>query len=295
MQIGPSLDAETSTLPTIDAAYVTWRLEEAGITLLTLPPSGWSTGLRSSALDIVRSAADSYGWTEGRLRPPIPSAAKITRMDVTLGWISLIPPDRYVLRRIVGARTLVHPVTERHLFPWRRLGALLAPTTRRCSGGTRTGSGSSSPRWLRRRGGLRVCDGPGGMPAEERDDPSGGVWPGGVAPWPPPKGIALGTLNQGWGERSQPTTAATKRSRSASEGGFSTTRSTPSAAARATIAGVGEPVISRTGILSPAARIRATSSSPVTSGMWWSRISPARAPCSGWARKSAADSKVVAG
>jgi len=28
-----------------------------------------------------------------------------------------------VLRRIVGARSLVHPITQRHLFPWRRLAA----------------------------------------------------------------------------------------------------------------------------------------------------------------------------
>lgn len=118
-------DAELSTLPEIDAAYVTWRLEEAGATLLALPASGWSTGLRSSSLDIVRSAAESYGWTAGRLRPPVPSAAKITRMDAALGWIARIPADRYVLRRIVGARSLVHPVSERHLFPWRRLGAVL--------------------------------------------------------------------------------------------------------------------------------------------------------------------------
>ena len=42
-----------------------------------------------------------------------------------MAWLSLIPVDRYVLRRIVGARSLVHPVSERHLYPWRRLGAVL--------------------------------------------------------------------------------------------------------------------------------------------------------------------------
>ncbi len=30
-----------------------------------------------------------------------------------------------MLRRIVGARSLVHPITERHLFPWRRLGTAI--------------------------------------------------------------------------------------------------------------------------------------------------------------------------
>jgi hypothetical protein len=55
----------------------------------------------------------------------VPSAEKITRMDEAMGWLTLIPQERYVLRRIVGARSLVHPITDRHLFPWRRLGAAL--------------------------------------------------------------------------------------------------------------------------------------------------------------------------
>ena len=38
---------------------------------------------------------------------------------------TLIPLDRYVVRRIVGARSLVHPITLRHLFPWRRLAAAI--------------------------------------------------------------------------------------------------------------------------------------------------------------------------
>jgi hypothetical protein len=109
----------------LDSKEVIRRLEEAGAALLALPATGWSTRLRSGSLDIVRTAAESYGWTEGVARPPVPSAAKISRMDEALGWIAHIPLDRYVLRRIVGARSLVHPVSERHLFPWRRLGAVL--------------------------------------------------------------------------------------------------------------------------------------------------------------------------
>jgi hypothetical protein len=108
-----------------DAELVIYRLEEAGAALLSLPGSGWSTRLRSSSLDIVRTAIESYGWTSNHIRPPVPSAERITRMDEAMAWISLIPLDRYVLRRIVGARSLVHPVSERHLYPWRRLGAVL--------------------------------------------------------------------------------------------------------------------------------------------------------------------------
>ena len=108
-----------------DAALVTFRLEEAGSALLALPGTGWSTRLRTSSLEIVRTAIESYGWTASRIRPPVPSPERITRMDEAMAWLSLIPVDRYVLRRIVGARSLVHPITERHLYPWRRLASAL--------------------------------------------------------------------------------------------------------------------------------------------------------------------------
>lgn len=109
----------------LDADYVIYRLEEAGATLLALPGTGWSTRLRTTRLDIVHSALEAYGWTEARVRPAVPPAEKITRMDEAMSWIPLIPLDRYVLRRVVGARSLVHPITDRHLFPWRRLGKAL--------------------------------------------------------------------------------------------------------------------------------------------------------------------------
>jgi hypothetical protein len=109
----------------IDADYVVYRLEEAGATLLALPSTGYSTRLRTSSMEILRTALDAYGWTETQIRPSVPSAEKITRMDEAMSWVPLIPLDRYLLRRVVGARSLVHPVTDRHLFPWRRLGKAL--------------------------------------------------------------------------------------------------------------------------------------------------------------------------
>jgi hypothetical protein len=109
----------------VDGTFIIYRLEEAGATLLALPGTGFSTRLRVSHLDIVQSAMEAYGGSAGRIRPAVPPAARITRMDEALGWITMIPKDRYVLRRIVGARSLVTPVTERHLYSWRRLGEVL--------------------------------------------------------------------------------------------------------------------------------------------------------------------------
>ena len=109
----------------VDTDYAIYRLEEAGSTLLALPGTGWSTRLRSSSIQIVRTALEAYGWETARIRPAVPSGEKIDRMDEAMSWISLIPQERYVLRRVVGARSLVHPVTDRHLFSWRRLGVAL--------------------------------------------------------------------------------------------------------------------------------------------------------------------------
>ncbi len=121
----PSDSTRDTTCGPLDPEFVTARLEEAGATLLALPGTGWTTKLRASSLEIVSAAIENYGWTETRVRPAIPSAARISRMDEAMGWIALIPLDRYVLRRIVGARSLVSPTTDRYLFPWRRLAAVL--------------------------------------------------------------------------------------------------------------------------------------------------------------------------
>jgi hypothetical protein len=100
-------------------------LEEAGATLLSLPTTGFSTALKTSSLPILREAAEAYGWSTADVRPAKPSANRISRMDLTFGYLALIPQDRYLLRRIVGCRALVHPITGRHLFSWRRLGEVL--------------------------------------------------------------------------------------------------------------------------------------------------------------------------
>lgn len=104
--------------------FVIARLEEAGATLLSLPACGFSLGARGFWPDMVRDSFIDLPEA-GPSRAPIPSAARISRMDEALGWLGLIPTDRYVLRRILGARSLVHPLTDRHIFTWRRVGRLV--------------------------------------------------------------------------------------------------------------------------------------------------------------------------
>ena len=106
----------------VNAESLIAELEQAGQTLLALPNTGPTTRLVQSGMDWVREATEHYAPQRSRLRPAIPDAAQISRMDQVLAWIPLIPPDRYVLRRVVGARCLVNPMTGRHLYTWRRLG-----------------------------------------------------------------------------------------------------------------------------------------------------------------------------
>ncbi len=107
----------------LSAAEVLLRLEEAGATLLAMPATGYSTRMRQMRFDIVHTALEAYGWEAPPLRAPAPSAAAISAMDEAFGWLALIPEANFLLRRILGARALVHPITGRHLFPWRRLAA----------------------------------------------------------------------------------------------------------------------------------------------------------------------------
>lgn len=99
------------------------RLEEAGRTLLSLPPERAVGHCRTSIWEYVREPVHSMALP--RKFEPTPSAQEISRMDEALRWPALISADKFVLRRIVCARMMVSPRTGTHLFPWRRIGTLL--------------------------------------------------------------------------------------------------------------------------------------------------------------------------
>ena len=112
--------------PMLDAQTVIARLEEAGQTLLCLPHAGPSTALRQTRHQYVAEALEAYTAADAsRPRPAVPPASRITRMDQALAWITLISREKLVLRRIVGCRCLVSPLTGRHLFGWRQLARTL--------------------------------------------------------------------------------------------------------------------------------------------------------------------------
>ena len=106
-------------------AAIVVALEEAGRTLLAMDLPRPGPRLAQRGLDHVREQIEAYGWQQTRMRPPLPCGVDIDRMDEVLGWIRLIPDKRPVLRRIVGLRALVDPVSGLHRYPWRALGRAL--------------------------------------------------------------------------------------------------------------------------------------------------------------------------
>lgn len=110
----------------VDAELVVHRLEAAGMTLLAMRDrSPWPGIYRCALPEVLHEAVEAYGYTPTEVRPALPDAQAISRMDATFRWLSLIPQSHFVLRRIVAARALVHPLTGRHLIHWRRLGLVI--------------------------------------------------------------------------------------------------------------------------------------------------------------------------
>ena len=94
-------DMKTEAMWTAEA--VISELESAMMTLRALPHRGPSTRLAQLQLPTLPDAADCQS-SDGALKLPCPSAAAISRMDATLGWLAVVPDDRRALRRIVGLR-----------------------------------------------------------------------------------------------------------------------------------------------------------------------------------------------
>jgi len=102
------------------------RLEEAGATLLAMHlPSYTPKGYGNSWPEPVHDYEEAYGYTPTSMRAAIPNAATISRMDEAFSWIHYIPDDKFVLRRVVRARSLIHPTNYRHIYTWKRIARLV--------------------------------------------------------------------------------------------------------------------------------------------------------------------------
>lgn len=111
--------------PILDATNVVARLEDAGKALLALPSSGLRpAGYRSMMPDVLRVIWEAGLTAENVVRAAPPSPTAIDRMDRVYAWLGYV--DDPTRRRIVLLRSLVNPMTGRHLYAWRRIGRLFS-------------------------------------------------------------------------------------------------------------------------------------------------------------------------
>ena len=128
----------------LDAACPVWtvdevrqRLEEAGRTLMLLPipKRGLPDRVRSHWPDTVSQMEDAFVALVGageqvkqdfaRSHNAVratPSARDVARMDEALEWLWQITDPRK--RQLCMARALIHPVSDRHIVSYRKLGRL---------------------------------------------------------------------------------------------------------------------------------------------------------------------------
>ncbi len=97
------------------------RLQHAYVTLFKLPKDGGQR-LKVATYGYVSEAVDMAAEKLAPVRIKA-TALDITLMDEAMSWPSLIA--NLTARRIVSARAMVHPVTERHLHQWKRLAGAL--------------------------------------------------------------------------------------------------------------------------------------------------------------------------
>ncbi len=125
MRSGASAPARHQTNTPVDRAYVKVRLEEAGRALLALPLPARSRpyGVHSAWPEMLTDAWSAYGWDKAAVRPAPPSKRAIDAMDEALAWLWAVQDK--LARRILFARALIHPVRDRHLYSYTRLGNAL--------------------------------------------------------------------------------------------------------------------------------------------------------------------------
>lgn len=106
----------------LDFDDVIFWLEKAGITLQCLPDHSPSLGVKLMSLELKMAAELGQREAATHVRPSI-MASDISEMDEALGWLGLI--GNRTMRRIVAARLLLRPGSERHRFSFRAIGRLI--------------------------------------------------------------------------------------------------------------------------------------------------------------------------
>lgn len=116
-------------MPLTPEEVQTW-LEWAGSKLLAMNlESPLPKGPRVSWPAFAQDHRTAYGYTQERLRAAHVSGFEITLMDEILPIVGLIRDVN--TRRIVNARILVTPVSNRYVYTWSRIAFMLHSDRRR--------------------------------------------------------------------------------------------------------------------------------------------------------------------
>jgi hypothetical protein len=96
------------------------RLEDAGKTSIAMPESGFSPAMKLKKYPYIREKWKDQAalpWTRVN-----PTSWDIKLMDEAFDWLLIIPDTELKVRKVVQARMYIHPVNERYLYSWRRIG-----------------------------------------------------------------------------------------------------------------------------------------------------------------------------
>lgn len=119
----------------MDRDRIKQRLEDAGRTLLRtpIPHNGFPMGHKSGWPEVVRNMSDLFEalvgmseeerqqfWDAENMVRMRPSAKQIQQMEETLPLFFVIEDKRR--RDITFARSLIHPLSERHIVSYAKLG-----------------------------------------------------------------------------------------------------------------------------------------------------------------------------
>lgn len=98
-------------------------LEWSGIKLLSMNiRSPFPSETNSAWPEYVQTAIASYGYSKERLRPTQPSRYQIDIMDEIYNLPPLVKDIQS--RRIIQARSLVTPISNRYLYSWNKIAEL---------------------------------------------------------------------------------------------------------------------------------------------------------------------------
>lgn len=120
-------DTKAASLPeatSLTTEEIKKWLEWSGQRLLAMHiASPKPRGPHSSWPEFAADAAKAYGYTPNRLRAAVPRSREIELMDEILLLPNLIKEVN--VRRIINARALVTPVSNRYVYSWSRVAFML--------------------------------------------------------------------------------------------------------------------------------------------------------------------------